>query len=139
MLTLKAEEGFTLIEVVVSLGIFALIFSGALAVKLSEARLASWNSAARDNLTFLEAVRGTMADSMTYSDILDLKNTGRIYILVEDLEIYNFTAAKPDKVSYISMHVIEGPVLEVEMRLHQYAVGKVEVFYSKFFKGKYKR
>jgi prepilin-type N-terminal cleavage/methylation domain-containing protein len=139
MLISKAERGFTLIEVVVSLGIFALIFSGALAVKLSEERLANWNSTTRDNLTYLEAVRGIMVDSMTYSDILDLKNTGRVYICVEDLGIYNFTAARPERVSYISMRIIEGPVIEVEMELHQYAFGKEEFFDSKFFKGKYKR
>jgi prepilin-type N-terminal cleavage/methylation domain-containing protein len=139
MLTSRADRGFTLIEVMVSLGIFALIFSGALTVKLSEAKLASWNIATRNNMVFLEAVRGTMVDSMTYIDILDIKNTGRVYICVEDVGTYNFTAAKPDKVSYISLHIIEGPVLEVEMRLHQSAAGKVEVFYSKFYKGNYKR
>jgi len=85
MLTSKADRGFTLIEVMVSLGIFALIFSGALAVKLGEARLANWNKATRENITFLEAVRGTMADSMTYNEILELKNTGRVYICVEDV------------------------------------------------------
>ena len=139
MLTSKADRGFTLIEVMVSLGIFALIFSGALAVKLGEARLANLNKATRENITFLEAVRGTMADSMTYNEILELKNTGRVYICVEDVGIYNFTVAKPDAVSCISLHIVEGPVLEVEMRLHQSIAGKVEEFYSKFYKGKYKR
>jgi prepilin-type N-terminal cleavage/methylation domain-containing protein len=139
MSTSKADRGFTLIEVIVSLGIFALIFSGALAVKLSEAKLANWNKATRESLTFLEAVRGTMAYSMTYNEILELKNTGRVYICVENVGIYDFTAVKPDAVSCISLHIIEGPVLEVEMRLHQSVAGKVEVFYSKFYKGNYKR
>jgi prepilin-type N-terminal cleavage/methylation domain-containing protein len=144
----KADKGFTLIEVMVSLGIFAMLFSGALAVMLSQTSLAAWNRSTRDNLAFAEAVAGVMADGMTYSEVLELRDTGRIYIRGEDMEMdfikergaYGlFTRTEPAAGSRISLHITEGPVLEVEVRLHQIIRGKADVYSSRFWKGSYKR
>jgi prepilin-type N-terminal cleavage/methylation domain-containing protein len=144
----KADKGFTLIEVMVSLGIFAMLFSGAVAVMLSETSLAAWNRSIRYNLAFTEAVSGVMADGMTYSEVLKLRDTGRIYIRGEDMEMdfikereaYDlFTGTEPAAGSYISLNITEGPVLEVEVRLHQIVRGKADVYSSKFWKGSYKR
>lgn len=144
----KADRGFTLIEVMVSLGIFAMLFSCSLAVMLSETSLAAWNRSTRDNLAFAEALSGVMADSMTYGEVLELMDTGRIYIRGEDMEMdfikergayALFTEAEPAAGSHISLHITDGPVLEVELRLHQITRGKADVYRSKFWKGSYKR
>lgn len=144
----KADKGFTLIEVMVSLGIFAMLFSGALAVMLSEASLAAWNRLTRDNIVFTEAVAWVMADGMTYSEVLELRDTGRIYIIGEDMEMdflkergaYDlFTGTEPAAGCHISLFITEGTVLEVEVRLHQTIRGKADLYSTKFWKGSYKR
>jgi len=144
----KAKNGFTLIEVMVSLGIFALLFSGALAVMISETRLANWNRSTRDNIAFLGALKAVMEDEMTYSEVLELRNTGRIYIGGDDMEMELikergadalFTGTEPANGSYISLNITEGQVLEVEVRLNQTVCGRSEVFRSTFWKGSCRR
>lgn len=148
MWTSRVDRGFTLVEVVVSLGVFAILFSGALSVMLAEKKLEGWNRETGKNTAFLEALEGVMASSMSYGDILELKSSGRIFVGKEDMdmdklqagEVFNlFSEKEPESGSFITLLVAEGPVLEAELRLHQRIHGRTELSSTKFYKASCRR
>lgn len=148
MWTSRADKGFTLVEVMVSLGIFALLFSGALAVMLGERKLEHRNRETIEKTAFLEALRGAMADDTSYDELLELKNKGRLYIAEGAMDMDNlretgpsvmFSDQEPAEGCFISMHVAEGPVLEAELRLHLRTGGRTELVKTVFYKGSCRR
>jgi len=148
MLNSKAKKGFTLIEVIISLCIFTLIFSGALYIMKNAVNLNEWNKTAKNGLDCLEGLKGIMISSMNYDDILDLCSSGRIYVAEENLNLDRikaedtksiFTASKPEEGSYITINDSGGNVLTVEMDLYQKAGSLENEFSTKFYKGSYRR
>ncbi|MHC1721125.1 MAG: type II secretion system protein [Clostridiaceae bacterium] len=148
MLNSKADKGFTIIEVIISLCIFAMIFSGALLIMKSTVKLKAWNEATKTNLDCLEGLKGIMENSMSYNDIIDLCRSGRIYIAEENLNLDTmkaeeiesiFTELKPEEGSYITIYASEGNVLTVEIDLYQKAGSMENEFITKFYKGSYRR
>lgn len=148
MLNSKAKQGFTLIEVVISLFIFTLVFMGALEIMKNSIELKEWNRTSKNNLDCLEGLKGIMISSMSNSDITGLLCSGRIYVAEENLDMDTikgedvksiFTASKPEEGDYITVNILEGDVLTVEMELYQKTGRSENVFSAKFYKGSYRR
>jgi len=148
MLNSKAKQGFTLIEVLISLFIFTLVFIGALDIMKNSVELKEWNKTTKNNLDCLEGLKEIMMGSMSHSDITGLLSSGKIYVVEENLHLDAikgadiksiFTASKPEEGDYITVNISEGKVLMVEIDLYQ-KTGRVENgFSTKFYKGSYRR
>jgi prepilin-type N-terminal cleavage/methylation domain-containing protein len=148
MPTSRAKRGFTLVEVLLSLGVFAVLFSGALAVMVGEKKLERWNRETGRNTAFLEALREVMAEEVSYDELLELERTGRVYVAGEDMDLDMllsegssgmFSNSEPETGSFITLHVTGGAVLEAELKLHQQVGGREELVSTKFYKGSFRR
>lgn len=148
MLNLKIKKGFTLIEVLLSMSLFAMLFSAALSIKLSELKVEKWNSECNKNLAYLEGLKVVMANNFSYSDVLSLKNGNKIYInkdnmkydLLEVSDVKSvFTDVKPISNPYIVLNIQGENVLDVTIEFYSLVNNKEDVYFAKFYKGMYKR
>lgn len=148
MLNLKNKEGFTLVEIMVSLCIFSLIFTGVMDIMIASVKLEKWNKSTRNNLTCFKALKGIMESTMNYDDIVWIADNGRVYVTQENLDFNKiksndikkiFSMSKPEKGSFISIEIEGDDVLTVKMVLYQACGREHDEFSTKFYKGNYKR
>lgn len=148
MWNLRTENGFTLIEVLISLSLFAMLFCGALTIKLSELKLERSNNYYGGSFAYFEGLKGVASKNLSYNDISYLRNSSKIYVSKDnmDYELLKgdevssiFTEIKPEEYPYIAFDIQGEEVLNVTMVLHSRIYDKEEVFTTRFYKGRYKR
>ena len=147
MLNSKTNKGFTLIEILISLSLFTMLFSFALSMELSKLKLERYNNDLRLSLSYLEGLRGVAANNLSYMDILNLKNSNKIYVgkdnmnfeLLKEYSSLIFTYEKPGGYPYIILDISGEEVLNVTMELHSFHYGKEEIITTRLYKGRYKR
>jgi len=148
MWNLKTSKGFALIEVMISLSLFAMLFSAALSIMISELKLEKCNSESCKSLAYLEGLKEVGANNFSYDDVLYLKNQNKLYVssgkmeydLLEGSEVKAiFTDLKPNSYPYIAINIKGESVLTVTMELHSLICNREDVFSTCFYKGMYKR
>jgi len=148
MWNLKTNKEFILIEILISISLFAMLFSFALSLELNELKLGRYNNDFRSSVSFLEGLRGVTVNNLSYNDILYIKNSNKIYVNKANMnyellkgDIINsiFDEEKPGKYPYISLDIRGEDVLNITMELHSLKDNKEEVLSTRLYKGRYKR
>ncbi|MGE5627473.1 MAG: type II secretion system protein [Solirubrobacterales bacterium] len=140
----KTNKGFTILEVILSLSIFAMMSSFALALMINSKKLENQYNNLNKNLSYLEGIKTIMVSSYSYNDILTLKNDNRVYISNEnmDYELLKdnrsksiFTSVEPKHVPYIYLNFEGDKVIKATLILKT----ENELYKTELFKGSYKR
>lgn len=146
MLISKNKRGFTLVEVLVSLGIFAMVLLSAVSLMATSNKLEKRYNRLQKEITYLEGLKGVMEGNFSHSEISNLKNENKIYITKENMDYEYlkderiksaFTSSEPDKMPYISIQVEGDRVLKVVINLNTWGDKEKQIYQGVFYKGLY--
>lgn len=140
----KTKKGFTILEVILSLSIFAMMSSFALSLMIDSKKLEKNYIQLNTNISFLEGIKSVMASSFSYNDILTLKSENRLYISSENMDYESlkdnrtksiFTRYEPEHFPYIYVSIEGDKVIKATLNLK---TGD-ESYKAEVYKGRYKR
>lgn len=142
------KKAFTLVEVMVSLSIFSMLFLFLLTIEMSNIKIKKYNEATRIYLNFYDALKNDLLMNSTYST---LKNHSSKTVYLEqdkmNLEFLKnnslnisetFTDEMPQSSSYIELQVSDmSPVLKLTLKMYTLINSKEAVSICEFYKGDY--
>lgn len=148
MLISKNKKGFTLIEVLCSMTLSAVLFMMVLTIQIDVLKVQRYNRQVNSYSVFMEELKNTMIYNSTYDEIEKLNLESRYYIVEENIDtdklrergvINLFTEVKPLKEPYLIINIENGKVLKVDMKLYAKVINNTKVMECVFYKGKYKK
>lgn len=136
--------GFTMIEVLVSVSVFMIMFGAALQVQLNCHKIKAYNKKIEKYAYELKYVKDSILYDLSYQDVVSLCNNNKRYIdLNRSLPTnesvkYVFSNNSAGK-NYIEMEVEKSEVLKINLKvcIDFYGVNKVKE--CEFYKGDFKR
>jgi prepilin-type N-terminal cleavage/methylation domain-containing protein len=146
MLRLKNHNGFSLIETMISLSIFSILFLSILKINLNSYRLRQSTLSRRENRIYLEGLKHTIFYNSDYSDIKYLQHKdvyyiSKNYISISHLKELSITEmlseTQPMEKPYVSIKVTGDKVIKINLELHSIICGKEDIIKCEFFKGNY--
>lgn len=148
MFKLSKKKGFTLIEVLSSITLFAVLFMIILSMQLSVSRLERYNKQLANYSVFMEELKNVMMYNSTYNEIMKLNLEHRYYISKENIDFEKvrekgftklFVETKPLEEPYLALNVEEGKVLKIKLKLYTRFINNTKIMECEFYKGKYKK
>lgn len=148
MFKLSKKKGFTLIEVLSSITLFAVLFMIILSMQLSVSRLERYNKQLANYSVFMEELKNVMIYNSTYNEIMKLNLEHRYYISKENIDFEKvrekgfmklFVETKPLEEPYLALNVEEGKVLKINLKLYTRFINNTKIMECEFYKGKYKK
>lgn len=148
MFKLSKKKGFTLIEVLSSITLFAVLFMIILSMQLSVSRLERYNKQLTNYSVFMEELKNVMMYNSTYNEIMKLNLEHRYYISKENIDFEKvrekgftklFVETKPLEEPYLALNVEEGKVLKINLKLYTRFINNTKIMECEFYKGKYKK
>jgi len=142
------KKGITLIEVICSITLFAILFMITLTMELQVLKVQRYNKQTNKYALFMEEIKNIMIYNATYDELKRLKSENRYYISTENIDfdkliekdVMNmFIETKPLKEPYLEVGVEDGKVLKVNFKLYAKVINNIIVMECEFYKGKYKR
>lgn len=146
MLKSKTKKGFTLIEVMVGIAIFSILFSATMTLQLGYMRLKLHNEKMNNYRFYIETVRNRMLYDISYNKICELRNSSKIYINKNHINLESlrnedimsiFDPSVESEKLYIKADIEGGEVLKIELKLNTLVLGKMEAITCEFYKGAY--
>lgn len=132
MYILKNKKGFTLVEVMIGVVIFTIMFLAYISLYSSFMKLKIYNDKINDYRLCVETVRNRMLCDFTYEELIELRNDGRIYV---NKTCMNFQKLKNGIISDIFNREVETEELYIKAVIEGEEVLKVELqFTAKIFK-----
>lgn len=148
MWKLKANKGFTLIEVLCSIAVFSILFTTALTISADSLKLKRYSFRVKQYSAFMEKLKNNMLYNATYEELQTLIEEEKYYIVEEKIKEENlkdgsvkdlFTSSKPLKEPYVALSVEGDKVLKISLKLYSKDFNREKVWECEFYKGKYKR
>lgn len=148
MLISNSKKGFTLIEVLCSVTLFAVLFMIVLTMQINVLKVQRYTKQVNSYSLFMEELKNTMIYNSTYDEIEKLNLEHRYYIPEENIDIDKlreqgvinmFVETKPLKEPYLEIKIENDKVLRVNLKLYVNVINSTKVMESEFYKGKYKR
>lgn len=142
------KKAFTLVEVMVSLSIFSLLFLFALSMEMTNIKMKKYNEDMRINLNFYDALKNDLMNNSLYTS-LKAYSGKTVYLEKEKMNLtflkenYNkisdcFSIPLPDVKPYIELQVIDSsPVLKLILKMHLAMNDNEENIDYEFYKGDY--
>lgn len=142
-----SNKGFTLIEVMVSLSIFSMLFLFALTIQIDNAKIKGYNNKLNENINFYEALKNDLIGNISFSK-LKVYTGKTIYLDKEEMNL-KFLKDNYDKIidsfseeakttDFIELQVIDSaPVLKLELRMQINYNADTENMDFEFYKGDY--
>lgn len=85
MLKLISKKGFTLVEILCSLGVFSIIFVSMMSYEVTYLNVKRKTSIINDNIFIMEAIKNNIIYNMTFEEIEQLQSENRIFINKENM------------------------------------------------------
>lgn len=148
MYKLNKKKGFTLIEVLCSITLYAILFMITLTMGVKVFEIQKYNKKINNYFVVMEGIKNTMIYNATYDEIKKLNSEYRYYMPIENIDFDElrekgvtnmFVETKPLKDSYVVISVEDGNVLRVNLRLYTRINNNTNTMECEFYKGKYKR
>jgi prepilin-type N-terminal cleavage/methylation domain-containing protein len=148
LLKFMNKKAFTLVEVMVSLSIFSLLFLFALSMEMTNIKIKKYNEDTRINLNFYEALKNNLMNNSSYNS-LKAYSGKTVYLEKEKMNLsflkdnyYKisdfFSALKPEVKPYIEIQVIDSsPVLKLILKMYLTLNGNEENIDYEFYRGDY--
>lgn len=146
MLKLNNNKGSSIIEVLCSLSVFMIIFSFAFTILEKCIELNEYNFELYKYSSELETVKNNLQYNSGYDEIMGLETSDRYYISEDNLNIDKFknsnicdlfTSDLPSHKPYVSIDIINGRVLTINLKLYFKISDKEERLECQTYKGDY--
>ncbi|MBU3180138.1 type IV pilus modification PilV family protein [Clostridium psychrophilum] len=85
MSKLTSKKGFTLIEVLCSLGVFSIIFTCMMSYELASINMKKDVKILNNNVLIMETLKNNIIYSMTYEELSKLQNDNKLFINSENI------------------------------------------------------
>lgn len=148
MLKSLNKKGFTLVEVLCSLGIFSIIFICMISYDITSRSMKKDIKTMNNNVLIMETLKNNIIYSMTYEELEKLKNNKKFYINKENMAFEKIKIAAKDVFSdqvsvenpYIELIFIkyELKVYSLRLSLHSGKTKKITELQCNFYKGDHK-
>lgn len=149
MQKLKIKSGFTIIEVIMAMAIFTIIFSLVISLKLCTLKMEAFDEEEYKLDKIAENIKEEILCNTSNEQLEELIQSGRIYLLDENMKEDNlknndivslFQSTLEKKHSYIVLDISDKNEIMEKISLTMYAQvqGKNEVITTVFYKGNYK-
>ena len=145
---IENKKGFTLVEVICSLGVFSIIFTCLMSYEVASLNMKKDIRNINNNVIVMENLKNNIIYDMTFIELNTLNAKGMIYInknnitLDENKMINNavFTNKKPELSSYMKLTVssLELNVYKLNLTLYSGEPNDVLELESNFYKGDHK-
>ena len=83
----KSKKGFTLLEVLCSLGIFSIIFICMMSFDITSLNIKKDIKAINNNVSIMEALKNNIIYAMTFEGLEELQVTNRIFVNKENMNL----------------------------------------------------
>lgn len=142
------KKGFTLVEVLCSITLFAVLFMITLTMQLQALKVEKYNKQINKDALLMEEIKNIMIYNATYDELKRLKVENRHYMDTEGIdfdkltgkEIMNmFVETKPSKEPYLEINIEDGKVLKINFKFYGKGIDNTTIMECEFYKGKYKR
>ncbi|MFT5874032.1 MAG: prepilin-type N-terminal cleavage/methylation domain-containing protein [Clostridium sp.] len=148
MLKSISKKGFTLVEVLCSLGVFSIIFICMMSFDVASLNMKKNIKAINNNVLIMEAIKNNIIYSMTYKELEQLKVSNKVFVNTENMtfdkiktkEMDVFSDQEPVANQYIKL-IISEPDLKVYMlnlTLHSGETNDSVELQCNFYKGDHK-
>jgi prepilin-type N-terminal cleavage/methylation domain-containing protein len=115
MLKLKNRKGFTLIEVLCSLGILSIVFISVISCELTAINMKKNLNTISNDVLIMETLKNNIIYSMKYSELVTIESNKSFYIHKENLSLEKlkgevislFSVTKPVKKPYIELSFLQ--------------------------------
>lgn len=87
MLKLRSDKGFTLVEVICSLGIFSIIFISVMSYDITSSKMKNTIKTTNDNVFIMETIKNNIIYSITFEELEVLKTDNRVFINSENMTL----------------------------------------------------
>ncbi|AYD40610.1 type II secretion system protein [Clostridium fermenticellae] len=147
MLSLKNNKGFTLIEVMLSISLFSILFISALSVQTASYRIQKYCKKMYTYSIFEEYVKNNLLYNCTYDEIQQLRSQTRIYMEYYNINSENIDRLKftkmfvnniPGQKTYIKLDISGDKILKINIGLYSEGINKRKIMECEIYKGKYK-
>lgn len=121
MLKSMSKRGFTLVEVLCSLGVFSIIFICMMSYEVTSLNMKRSIKSMNDNVLIMEAVKNNIIYSMTYEELVELKKDNRIFINKENMTLNKIQGTVKNVFSrqaYVENPYIELSFLKCEFKVY---------------------
>lgn len=146
MQKLKIDKGYSLIEAVISLALFSILFMTVISLSFSSIRIKNYTNSVKKHRFFLETLKNTLFYNTAYSELKSLQSVSLHYINRSNMEISSIkngsissliTSASGEK-PYIYIRISGEEVLRVELELHYKIFNRDEMMGCEFYRGNYR-
>jgi prepilin-type N-terminal cleavage/methylation domain-containing protein len=151
MLKSLCKKGFTLVEVVCSLGIFSILLICVISYEVTSLNIKKTIENTNQNVIIMETLKNNIIYSMTYKDLQKLQNDNRTFINSENISFDKAKGAKIDLFGsqapvgypYIQLSFLKCELEVYSLRLSLYVGNEaneknISKLQCNFYKGNYK-
>ena len=145
MSKLTSKKGFTLIEVLCSLGVFSIIFTCMMSYELASINMKKDVKILNNNVLIMETLKNNIIYSMTYEELAKLQNDNKLFINSENITFDRiripvvdlFSNTMPINKSYIKLNFIKSElkVYSLNLSLYTSIPNSALVLQCNFYKG----
>lgn len=148
MLKSISEKGFTLVEVLCSLGVFSIIFICLMSFDVASLNMKKDIKTINNNVFVMEAVKNNIIYSMTYEELKQLKTSNKFYINSDNMTFDKiktnimevFSDQDPVANDYIKLSISEPDtkVYKLNLALYSGKPNNTVELQCNFYKGDHK-
>ena len=148
MLKLTSKKGFTLVELICSLGIFSIIFISMISYGVASLNMKKRIKIINDNVFIMEGLKNNIIYRMSFEELEQLKNDNRIFVNKENLtfnkiqttllDVFSDTPWKENEYLELRFLKYEFKVYTLGLFLHsesRYGAAELQCY---FYKGDHK-
>lgn len=146
MLTLRNKrKGFTIIEVMCSIGVFSILFLSAMSIYLSTIKMRVYNDEMAKNTAYLENVKNEIISNISCDEIKDLSEAGKVFLNSENFNqnvLSNsniselFSNENKLEMPYIQISAEDGELQYIKIKMYTKILDKVRILNCEFYKGR---
>jgi prepilin-type N-terminal cleavage/methylation domain-containing protein len=147
MLKSRSNKGFTLVEVICSLGIFSIIFIAVMSYDITSSKMKNTIKNTNDNVFIMETIKNNIIYSMTFEELEVLKTNNRVFINSGNMTLLKIKQSIIDVFSegeltgspYVKLDFLkyELNVYSLRMSLYDESQSSIPSLQCNFYKGNY--
>lgn len=147
MSNLSSKRGFTLLEVMISLAVFSIIFICMMSYNVTSLKIKKNIKATNNNITIMETLKNNIIYYMTFEELEGVIVDNRTFINSENMTTYKiqnsimnvFSYASSDTGPYIKLSYLkyESKVYTLRLALYAGEPNNIIEFQCDFYKGNY--
>ncbi len=148
MLKSTSEKGFTIIEIVISLGIFSIIFICLMSFDVTSLKIKKDIKSINNNVIIMESLKNNIIYSMTFEELEQLQKNSRFFVNKENMNLSKiqngvmnvFSDNEILTDSYIELSFIKCEFKVYTLRLNLHTINQKDTMelQCNFYKGDHK-